>query len=352
MLRRKLMVFIASLLAMLLLVSIVSIYVLQDVLGQMDHAATEDGAVVQTTNAMTDSITEVEISLREVQLGHARHLDVLLDKLETLQTLTDQFGRQYERPIPEAKDRYTAIVNSLEIFRRHVAKLATVESEALAKSHAAEAIEASVALRQQILAIAREMREHTSREEHAAINQFRWSVLGIAVGFLVVINTWFVLLYRMSSMVTAPVDQLMEASRRLGREEFDYRVHISAKHKDEFNELAEAYNHLAEKLQENERRKIETLTQTAVMLNHELNNASAIIKLQLQLLRRQSAGNPAFERALYQIHESLERMTRTLESLKRVRRIVLTNYTADTKMLDLEKSTMESESTLDAGQSV
>jgi len=85
------------------------------------------------------------------------------------------------------------------------------------------------------------------------------------------------------------------------------------------------------------------------MLNHELNNAGAIIKLQLQLLRRQSAAanvtgeNPAFERALRQIHESLERMTHTVESLKRVRRIVLTDYSPDTKMLDLERSTMEIE---------
>jgi signal transduction histidine kinase len=135
------------------------------------------------------------------------------------------------------------------------------------------------------------------------------------------------------------VERLVEASRRLGREEFDYRVRLRAT--DEFGELAAAYNRLAEQLQANEQRKLETLSQTAVMLNHELNNAGAIIKLQLQLLERQNVGNPAFARALVQIHESLARMTVTLERLKHVRRIVLTDYTADTKMLDLERSVAE-----------
>jgi signal transduction histidine kinase len=347
MLRRKLLMFIGSLLAMLLVVSIVSVYLLQGVLGQMDHAATEDGAVLQNANAMTDSITATEIELREVQLGHARHLDTLLDRVHTLREQTELFGTQYPRPIPEARPRYEAIVTSLTVFEKHVAMLATVDNESLSRAHTAEAIGASIVLRQEILAVARTMREHTSGEERDAITHFRWIVLGIAVGFLAVINTWFLVLYRMTSMVTAPVEQLVEASRKLAQEDFDCRVHIAGNNKDEFNELAEAYNQLAEKLQANEKRKIETLTQAAVMLNHELNNASAIIKLQLQLLRRQSNNNPAFERALHQIHESVERMTRTLESLKRVRRIVLTDYSPDTKMLDLEKSTQDIESTIE-----
>src|SRR5207248_3278435 len=107
---------------------------------------------------------------------------------------------------------------------------------------------------------------------------------------------------------------------------------------DEFNELAASYNHLAAHLESTERRRLETLAQAAVTLNHELNNASAIIKLQLQLLQKQTGSNTAIERALRQIHESLARMTSTVEALKHLRRIVLTDYSADIKMLDLEKS--------------
>jgi len=173
---------------------------------------------------------------------------------------------------------------------------------------------------------------------HLAISRFRWVVLALAITFVVVINISVVLLLRMGQLVLKPVESLVEGSRRLAHEEFNYRV-IVEDH-DEFGELAAAYNHLAEQLQSNERRKLETLGQAAVTLSHELNNASAIIKLQLQLMERQNK-NPASERALRQIHESLARMTATVDRLKHVRRIVLTDYTADTKMLDLERSAAE-----------
>ena len=344
MLRRRLMLFLGSVLALLLLVSIISIYLLQGVLSEMDHVANQDGLILSNANAMTESITAIEIELREVQLGHAHHIDNLLDRIDTLQDETDLFGHQYQGPIPEARPNYDAVTSALDVFRRHVAMLATVENESLSRVHTAEAIGASVSLRQQILAIAGIMRQHTTSEEHAAVIHFRWIVLAISIGFLLVINISFIVLYRMTAMVTAPIEKLVEASRHLAAEEFDYRVSISGNSGskgDEFNELAAAFNQLAQRLQANEQRKLETLAQTAIMLNHELNNASAIIKLQLQLLRRQAGPTPAFERALCQISASLERMTHTVESLKRVRRIVLTDYSPDTKMLDLEKSTTE-----------
>ncbi|MGN6369232.1 MAG: HAMP domain-containing protein [Phycisphaerae bacterium] len=344
MLRRRLILFLGSVFTLLVAVSIASVFLLQVVLGEMDHATNQDGAILGTANDMTETITAVEIELREVQLGHARHLDVLLDRIAALRDQTDRFGRQYAGVIPEARDNYQSLLQALETFQHHVAMLATAESESLVRAHTAEAISASIALRQEILAIASLMRRHTTDEERAAVLHFRWIVLSIAMGFLLVINISFFVLYRMTTMVVAPVENLVDASRRLSREEFDYRLEVpgaGGAARDEFHELAAAFNQLAERLQANEKRKLETLAQAAITLNHELNNASAIIKLQLQLLRRQNTGNPAFERALCQISESLERMTRTVESLKRVRRIVLTDYTADTKMLDLEKSTTD-----------
>ena len=181
--------------------------------------------------------------------------------------------------------------------------------------------------------------DHSGVDEtavHLAITRFRWVVLALALAFVVVINVSVMLLLRMGQLVLHPVEKLVEASRRLAREEFGYRVNVKAG--DEFGELAAAFNHLAGQLQANESRKLETLAQAAVTLNHELNNAGAIITLQLQLVEKQNGQNPASERALRQIHESLARMTATVERLKHVRRIVLADYTADTKMLDLDKS--------------
>ena len=68
------------------------------------------------------------------------------------------------------------------------------------------------------------------------------------------------------------------------------------------------------------------------------NNAIAIIELQLQLLSRQAGGNTRIEKCAHEIQQCLSRITSTVEALKRVRRIVLTDYTAGVKMLDLQRS--------------
>jgi signal transduction histidine kinase len=180
-----------------------------------------------------------------------------------------------------------------------------------------------------------------ANEAALVIQRFRWVVLGLSIVFLLLINVSLLSLLRMASMVLRPVDKLIAATRELAREHFDHRVEVDQE--DEFGELAHAYNHLAEQLADNERRKLETLGQVALTLNHELNNAATIIELQLQLLSRQNDGNPRLEKGAREIRESLRRMTQTLESLKHVRRIVLTDYVSGVKMLDLERSVADPE---------
>jgi signal transduction histidine kinase len=172
---------------------------------------------------------------------------------------------------------------------------------------------------------------------------FRWLIFGLSLVFLLVINFSVIVLLRTSAMVLRPVDKLLEATRQLRAEHFDYRVNLD-NHDDEFDTLARAYNSLAEQLQSNERKRIETLGQVAITMNHELNNAIATIDLQLAMLSRQRNGEgPASEKCLRQIQQSLQRMTQTIQSLKNVRRIVLTEYSPGTKMLDLQRSVEEDE---------
>lgn len=171
------------------------------------------------------------------------------------------------------------------------------------------------------------------------IEKFRWLVLGLGVTFLVVINLAAVVLLRAATLVLRPIDRLLRGSRHWARERFDYRVRIEGE--SEFNELAQAFNSLARRLEESEKRKVETIGQIGCTLNHELNNAMTIIELKLRPLARQASGNAALEESLRQIRQNLDRMARTVESLKHVRRIVLTDYVAGVKMLDLERSLQE-----------
>ena len=336
MLRKKLLILLGSLVGLLVVVAVVAIWLLQGVLHNMDHIGREYAVVAEDIGRMSGTITEIEIELRELQLKRQRHLDVLIGLVEDLRLQKTRVGAEFNRPLPEGKAYFDQVEEVFPIFERHVGMLATTQDPELAAAHTTEAMGASVSLRRDILALSRLMHEHIMREQDESMAWFRWLVLALAIVFLLVINTSVMVLLRMANMILRPVDQLVEASRRLANEEFAYRVNVPQK--DEFGELARAYNHLAEQLQANERRKLETLAQTGVMLNHELNNVSAIIKLQLQLLSRQNDGNPAFERALRQINDSLNRMTATVDALKRVQRIVLTDYSADTKMLDLERS--------------
>jgi signal transduction histidine kinase len=167
----------------------------------------------------------------------------------------------------------------------------------------------------------------------------RWLVLALAIVFLLIINVAVAVLLRTGAMVVRPVEALVAATRELGRENFAYRARLDAHDTGgEFDELARAFNALAEKLQASEQRKIETLHQVALAMNHDLNNAVSIIELQLHLMSRRAAGDPPAERSLRQIHQSLERMTGTVQALRNARRIVLTDYVAGVKMLDLERS--------------
>lgn len=167
--------------------------------------------------------------------------------------------------------------------------------------------------------------------------RFRNIVVILAAVFLLVINISVITVLRISSLIIKPVDQLIEATRELGHEHFDYRVRIEQN--DEFQELASAFNKLAEDLQVSETRKMEVLSQTAVMINHELNNAMAVIGLQLQRVSKDKTISPETTARLREIEQSLQKMTKTVQSLKNVRRIVLTDYVPGLKMLDLEKST-------------
>lgn len=166
----------------------------------------------------------------------------------------------------------------------------------------------------------------------------RFRIAGLVVGIvaLVLVNASIVIVLRAAMMVLRPVDKLVEASRHLAREEFDHRVVVDQA--DEFGELARAYNALAAQLEANEQRKLETLHQVSRTLNHELNNAISAIELQLTVVDRRRGTDETLAEPLHRIHESLARMSRTIDALKRVRRIVLTDYLSGVKMLDLDRS--------------
>ena len=346
MLRRKLLLILCLLAGLLMVLALAALWGLQVVFADMDHLTTHASRMVATSNALSTTISSVEVELHELQAGRKRHLDDLIESVDRIRRLAQELGDHYGVYEPEIEPVYGHMLVDIEAFERHVGALATGQDAALAMEHNLQAITAAAHMREDILTVTRFGNDHARAEEVVMMRKFRWMVAAIAIGFLVVINTTVLLLLRASGMVLRPVDRLVQASRELAAERFDHRV--EAGQNDEFDELARAFNRLAEELQQHEQRRIETLGQVALTLNHELNNAMATIDLQLDLLRRQSGDREAFEKCLRQIHENLSRMGGVVEALKHVRRIVLTDYVGGVKMLDLERSVQASDETTPA----
>ncbi len=339
MLRRRLLLTLGSLVLLLLAVAISAVVLLQGVLDDLTHVRTEALVAVDRVSELGNEIAITQTELYRIQAGSQHHLNGLLDAAEAMQGQVDYLNGAYQVKLSESSAAFQDLRSQMPLFFAQVGTLATSQDRQASQRANEAALVSAIRMNQDIVQIGQSVRQHAQDEQGALVRRLRVVVLGLAIAFLLLINISIVLLLRAAAMVLRPVDRLVEASRALAREQFDYRVHLE--HQDEFAELANAYNSLAQQLQQNEQRRLEMLGQVALTLNHELNNAMTIIELQLELLQRTTRGDVKQERYLRQIRESLERMQHTVEALKRVRRIVLTDYVEGVKMLDLERSTQE-----------
>jgi len=326
MLRQKLLLILGSIVALLLACGLVAVLLLQSVLRDFEHLGGE--AIEGASAAMA---LQVRISDLQQDLDHAgANHDTATFSLAVKAIRED-----------------LASVSSLEVVRgpagasfRALDDLTASLGKLVADpARRPEALACAAAARDSLAILRQVMEQHAEREEQRMTARFRWIVIGLGLAFVLLINGSIMVLARMSSMILKPVDRLVEASRHLAREDFGHRIEIDRR--DEFGELAAAYNRLAAQLQANEERRMETLQQAARTLNHELNNAMAIIQLQLARATRAAGADEARSQPLREIQDALTRMAGTVAALARVRRIVLTDYVSGVKMLDLEASVAE-----------
>jgi nitrate/nitrite-specific signal transduction histidine kinase len=328
------MLTLGTLVALLLATALSAIVLLTDVLNDLNRLSSVALQRAAATAAIGTTLTTIEGRLNALRLNPTMPLDPLLEDAERLSGQVHELTMLADPELRRGSG--WRLEELLPELRQRIQRLAVIRDPAVATERASQALEIAFGMREAIAAMSQVALDRTDEVQRRVTTKFRWMLLGLGVAFMVVINVSIMVLLRAAAMILRPVDQLVEASRRLAREEFDHRVHIDQK--DESGELAEASNALAEQLQLNEQRKIETLKQVATTLNHELNNAISVIDLQLEMVARTSGGDPAHEQRLRQINDALRRMRDTVEALKRVRRIVLTDYIEGVKMLDLERS--------------
>jgi nitrate/nitrite-specific signal transduction histidine kinase len=327
-LRRKLMILLLCLTALMMVLAVAALVSLHQALSDLEQINARESSLSTGAGELMHQVSVVERQMcqaanpgpGEVQASiEALRVAIQTSPLAGDPAINEAF-KQLRAALPPDQERPT-------------------QAQAVAVHHA------SGALRDALFQHARQQQQAVHEAHQGISSRLRWLVMGLAGGFLLVINASILLLVRAAHLVLQPVDRLLDASRQLAQEHFEHRVDVGQH--DEFEELGAAYNQLAERLQDSERRKIETLKQVAATLNHELNNALAIIELQLSLLRRRS--DEEQEQRLRQIHDTLRRMAGVVESLKHVRRIVLTDYDAQTKMLDLQRCVQQEDPVVAGG---
>jgi nitrogen fixation/metabolism regulation signal transduction histidine kinase len=338
MLRRKLLVVLGSLIVLLLVSAVSAILILHDVLMALDHATTEVVTGTARTRLVEQAVGDVEADLHRLRTRPESRPETVITDVASLNGRVEDLLESGMLPEDAAASAHR-LGEMLPELDRHLRALADAGDPAAKDEAFTLAAGVSRAMRAEIAEVGRITYEHSAVEHEQVVSKFRGAAIALGVGFLVLLNASIIVVLRAAIMVLKPVNTLVEASRRLGREEFDHRVIVDRT--DEFGELAQAYNGLAEQLQSNEERKVETLQQVARTLNHELNNAISTIELQLTVVDRRKGDDQAVARPLRQIHQSLGRMADTIDALKRVRKIVLTDYRSGVKMLDLERSVEE-----------
>lgn len=335
MLRRRLLKVIGPMVAVLAVTAVVGVILLQETLGQLVDANGQDLTIVGQANLFLADFRDARRNLHEMAIGHSDQTVPMVDCMNKAAVLLEAIHASpivnhptFTQPLNHIRDNFPDLEKQIVALSRPGADTSPTHAEAIIA--AMNEIDGDVGNLSQLVS------DQAKADYQGLSNRLRWQVLAFSIVSILVINLSVLALLRMGAMILRPVDKLVAAARDLGQEHFDVRINLDTD--DEFAQLAQAYNHMAEELQASEKRRMEVLSQVALSMSHELNNVINIIELQLVLVSKRTDCAAALEDHLKQIRQSLERMTNVVNALRHARRIVLTDYMAGMKMLDVERS--------------
>jgi len=343
MLRRRLLGIIIPLVGFLVLVSIAGIMLLEDTLVQVGQISEGGLAMVEQGNDFLGYFRDTRRNLHEMALGHPNQLEPMRDSMARATELLQRIERSPMGHHPSFDPTLNRIHAQFPQVQRQISALFAPHAD-LSPARAESLIATMNGIDKDVGDLEQLVRGQAHADFQQLYNRFRYQLIALTIVSIMAINLSILALLRMGAMILRPVDKLVAAARELGKENFDVRVHLDTN--DEFGQLAQAYDHMAEELEAAERRRMEVLGQVALTMNHELNNVINIIELQLALVSKRAECRSELEGPLKQIRQSLGRITMVVDELRHARRIVLTDYMAGVKMLDLHRSAQA----LDAGE--
>jgi signal transduction histidine kinase len=337
-LRKRFILVLSPLVVLLTITAVAAIWILQSFVVSLHTMDSKSWTCIEHVNNLSITLGVLERGVTEDPPSPAN----LTSARQTLKETYARFNDCYNGHMFRESATVPAIRTGVDALNKGLATL--IGTTQVDPNVRRQMLRSTSLLQEGLVDVTREIRTQAEVERAEYISRFRAIVLGLAAVFVVLINLSVIAFLRTAGMILRPVEKLIEATRQLGQEHFDHRVELD--HEDEFAELARAYNNMAGQLQSSEQRQLDTLQRVALTLNHELNNALAAIELQLQLLNRKGGTVDSARNCAGQIREGLARMGATVEALKHVRRIVLTDYLPGVKMLDLEKSVRDRDEAL------
>lgn len=331
MLRKKLLARLGLLVVGFVAGAVVSITLLQGVLVDLNHIKADAEAIIDGVQDLGTALTAAEAEAAAARAGPGAEPALLAARRQEFSRVLERLGRHEVMSAPggEGAPALQRIREQAPVF------LVDASRQTASGAPGPEVLAEATALRAAIAELGAIAHRHVAAQQSAVSERLRMLIIGLTIAALVITNIAIFVLVRTAHMILRPIGALIEGSRELASERFDHRIRIVQR--DEFDELARAYNALADQLAANEAKKVKALQQLAVTLNHELNNVINVIELQLRLLDRRSGGDPVLASHLNGIHGNLERMAAVIASLRNVRRVVLTDYLPGEAMLDLPK---------------
>jgi len=336
MLRQRLILISIPVIGLIILTTILGLWFLQVMLGRIQHLNDQAWATVDRTNQFNADVHDCQKVMHEY-LSHPDQVpaaDALVDSARDTLGLIAQSSVVKDNPNPDLTKAMRIITDGLPAFLQGVQDFPKTSgadarhTEAARLVMSAEPIEAAIGDLQQIV------RDEARNEQRQIASSFRYGLLGLSIGFILILNMVILSFIRVISTVQRPMDLLVRTARSVDSGD---AAGVDLDRDDEFGQLADILNRMAKQVQATEESRLAVLGQVATAMNHELNNAINIIELQLKLLSRQS-DSPQIQTHIKKINETIQRMTRAVEALRQARRIVLTDYPGGTKMLDLQRS--------------
>jgi len=238
-------------------------------------------------------IKRVQADLTLIGTPHSRNFDTVVKHILGMGKMVDTCFRCHHSP--RGTERLNALKKQTEEYKEALSRVLTIRANAgrlAAEEDAAFRIgEGLIAQVREVIAFTTTRLAENTQKAMSEIERMKYFLYGlVALGPMISALLGFIFI----SGLTRPVKVLVESTRELKGGELDHRVpHL----KDEFGELAEAFNEMSLSLKEqmHKMRRTEQMVvvgELAAGLAHEIKNPMAGIKVAMSVLSEEAYISP------------------------------------------------------------